>query len=169
MGKKTKKESANTKRPRRPSDKSAETLRGRAKLLRISLESGSANHSVVDRSNLPKQFLMEITTESSLHLADAESKKDKVQVTLSFSIGVYYSKDDDQPAMKFDCVYKLVYEIKGGKKPTETQLASFAGIDSIRTAWPYVGEYAQSMAHRMGYPAINLPVYDSSILTPTPN
>lgn len=70
---------------------------------------------------------------------------------------------------RFSCDYAGVYEVRDEgfyNSLSDRDIAVFAGYNTGFHTWPYAREFVQSMAARMGLPAVVLPLFRAAEVVP---
>lgn len=88
-----------------------------------------------------------------------------VQVSLHESMRSEPSVESPQVGrqlLQVSATYALVYQLPKSAPPVELQerlFESFASLNAVYNAWPYLRELVQSVTTRMGLPGVLMPLY----------
>jgi len=63
-----------------------------------------------------------------------------------------------RPAFLLDCTYELDYLLRGGFKPTKSQVKAFREGSAVLDVWPDFREYLQDTLARMAWPPLTAPL-----------
>lgn len=67
-----------------------------------------------------------------------------------------------RPVVQIKAIFRLTYQLPENPPPEEMKeelFSSFAAVNGVYNAWPYLRELVQSTTARMGYPGILIPLY----------
>jgi hypothetical protein len=62
------------------------------------------------------------------------------------------------PVFDLHCTFRLLYELKEDFQPTQMQIDAFKKGNAVYNCWPYVREFVQNLASRMGFQPPPLPL-----------
>lgn len=104
-----------------------------------------------------------------LHLG--ASRSPEVPTVFDCSIGMTLEcmakSDPGRSVGRMSCVFGIRYQAPSAEaleRVTDEDLLAFAGRNSMLHAWPYLREYFQSSASRLGLPRVVLPTLSNELL-----
>ena len=123
----------------------------------VQLVDCEAKHSLRG-GKLPPQTKIQVNCNS---VYDGEKKA--VIVDLDFALDAYYrDSSPDDSSLQIRAKYLLLYMMKKVEKFTPEQLGAFTHVSATSHAWPYWGEFIQSMTTRMGLPPLTIAPFSFS-------
>ena len=73
----------------------------------------------------------------------------------------FESVDASEPPssiFQIDCAFELIYELGDSYHPTPEEIDAFKKGNAVFNCWPYVREFVQNMAARMGFQPPPIPL-----------
>lgn len=120
-------------------------IHGHCSFTKVELRQCSAKSN--EGEGLIQPFTMSV---KEARASSAEVKDGHLLVTADFTIYSEDSSKEPQPVFSLECQYRLVYALDDGFIPQQPQIDAFASGNALYNCWPYLREFVQNIAARMG-------------------
>ncbi len=91
---------------------------------------------------------------------EIDKKNSIITVLPNFKLKGYSEKKEaDEPALKIEAVFVLIYKVSNFKDLKKKHFEAFANTNGIYNAWPYWREFVQNTIARMSLPPLTIPVF----------
>lgn len=143
------------------SQKAADDVYCKTKLIDVKLIAATANNNGATRQNLPKHTTIEAMFKTTLQGVDSRpAVSHRIVVEIQVDVGARFTETDRDAALAVMSRFKLYYDLPDVDGLDEDRLASFGIFSCAKDAWPYVAEYIHSTCNRMGLPALRVPPFN---------
>lgn len=125
--------------------RSAYSIQSRCELRRVSLHDCS-----LSKGGQPEDFEGPFKLLVTHHSA-SQSRDPNLIIRAQFKFEGKDSANPPSTIFTIECSFELVYELQGQDPVTQIQIEAFKDGNAIFNCWPYVREFVQNMATRMGF------------------
>jgi len=132
---------------------SAFAVQSRCELKRILLSSCEALRNG-DETDFQSPFELKFAHEclkTQIHAS-------RLVIELRFSFEGKDSSESERSMFRVGCGFELIYDLHGKVRPTDEEIDAFKKGNAVFNCWPYVREFVQQTAARMGFQPPPIPL-----------